>query len=364
MKRKNGLSVPEYVKLYKENKKEGTMDTKEKGFCGLISEYRKEIMGFAALWILFFHKWLLLFENVPVIGQIEFLSKNFGYIGTDIFFFLSGMGLCRAIEKHSVLSFYARRFSRILIPYIIAEGLIVLLFKRTFLDFIKLSTGYSFIAESIFTTQWFVPAIAIFYLLFPLYYRLFVKAQNKALFTLILLEIWLFLTIKFSDYVRGDLLMLTNRIPILLLGVLFGWIGTNKDIIINRSLVILMTATLLLGLYFCYLTNQKDFYMLVPFSNVAFPALMVSFSLCFLIPYCLDLIKKKKVLGKVLSFFGMMSLEVYLVSEPAGDYLIPIFYGKMPDIVLNLLLFAIVTAIAFLLYQVCKLIPKMLIRES
>ena len=52
------------------------MDEKKTGLYCLISEYRKELMGFAALWILFFHKWLLLFESVPIIGQLEFFLRT------------------------------------------------------------------------------------------------------------------------------------------------------------------------------------------------------------------------------------------------------------------------------------------------
>ena len=339
------------------------MDEKKTGLYCLISEYRKELMGFAALWILFFHKWLLLFESVPIIGQLEFFLKNFGYVGTDMFFFLSGMGLCRAIEKYTTLEFYAKRFCRIGIAYVIAEGLIVLLFKRTFIDFIKLATGYSFVAESIFTTQWFVPAIAIAYLLFPLYYRLFKKAHSKVFFTMAMIEVWLLIMLKFGDHFRFDIIAVTNRIPVFLLGVLLGWIGINKDMTINRSLVIMMSITLLLGLYLCYLTNQKGFFLLVEHSNVAVPALLVSVSLCFLIPYCLDKVKRKLLLRKILSFFGMISLEVYLVSEPAGDFLIPKLGTFMPRIAINLLIFVIVTAIAFLLYHLCRFISKLLLRD-
>lgn len=65
----------------------------------LISKYRGAIMGFAALWILFFHEWVTLFVNNQVGVNIEGYLKRIGFCGVDIFLLLSGIGLTFAIPR-------------------------------------------------------------------------------------------------------------------------------------------------------------------------------------------------------------------------------------------------------------------------
>ena len=83
----------------------------------LISKYRSAIMGFAALWILFFHVCgTVITAEHPIAAWIEARIKRFGYGGVDIFFLLSGMGLTYAISKSKLYVFYYRRFKRIILP--------------------------------------------------------------------------------------------------------------------------------------------------------------------------------------------------------------------------------------------------------
>ena len=57
----------------------------------LISRHRSEIMGFAALWIIFFHVWEPVFGNISGLSFAEAFIKRIGFCGVDIFFFLSGI---------------------------------------------------------------------------------------------------------------------------------------------------------------------------------------------------------------------------------------------------------------------------------
>lgn len=50
-------------------------------------------MGFAALWILFFHEWQILSTPGSLWHEIEYFVKRIGFCGVDIFFLLSGMGM-------------------------------------------------------------------------------------------------------------------------------------------------------------------------------------------------------------------------------------------------------------------------------
>ena len=82
---------------------------------GLISKYRKELMGLATLWIVLLHgtAWFSSF----LMGEI----KASGYCGVDGFLFLSAVGLYFSWQNHpeDIRSFYCRRFIRIMPAYLI-----------------------------------------------------------------------------------------------------------------------------------------------------------------------------------------------------------------------------------------------------
>ena len=110
----------------------------------LISKYRGAIMGFAALWILFFHEWVTLFVNNQVGVNIEGYLKRIGFCGVDIFLLLSGIGLTFAIRKGNVLTFYYRRIKRILLPFLVMAIIRCALEKWPIIEFWKNISGINF----------------------------------------------------------------------------------------------------------------------------------------------------------------------------------------------------------------------------
>lgn len=190
----------------------------------LISKYRGAIMGFAALWILFFHEWVTLFVNNQVGVNIEGYLKRIGFCGVDIFLLLSGIGLTFAIRKGNVLTFYYRRIKRILLPFLVMAIIRCALEKWPIIEFWKNISGINFYTKSIYSFLWFVPAILTLYLFFPWYYKLFTKTKKPVLFFLCSLEVWLVFSLFVRETMRGDLYGFTNRIPVFLAGVLLGWL--------------------------------------------------------------------------------------------------------------------------------------------
>lgn len=144
----------------------------------LISKYRGAIMGFAALWILFFHEWVTLFVNNQVGVNIEGYLKRIGFCGVDIFLLLSGIGLTFAIRKGNVLTFYYRRIKRILLPFLVMAIIRCALEKWPIIEFWKNISGINFYTKSIYSFLWFVPAILTLYLFFPWYYKLFTRKSR------------------------------------------------------------------------------------------------------------------------------------------------------------------------------------------
>ena len=334
-----------------------------------IVSYRTELMGLAALWIYIFHEWVPLAPNVPVLGFIEGFIKQIGFFGVDIFFLLSGMGLIFAIEKHSLATYYKRRFLRVLPPYLIMAVVLMFVQSWTFPQFLKNLLGITFFTENMYALLWFVPAITILYLLFPLYDAIFKKIPNKILLTVGMLALWLVLSLLFKDHMRLDLFGFTNRIPVFLVGVLLGHLTKEKTLTIPKWMWGVFLLMFVFGLATAYLTNYKGLYLLVPVSNCCVPNFCLAISGTFLFTKGMALLERYcKMLGKILlkalSFFGVMSLEFYCVQELVGEKIKAVFIGKAWDSITNLLILFGVTLSALLLHCICRGIQTVLTKKD
>ena len=327
----------------------------EKDGFKLISKYRTQLMGVAALFILFFHEGIKLWENVPVIGAVEGFVKRAGFFGVDIFFFLSGMGLVYAIAKSSIPMFYYKRIRRIIIPFLVMAIVRTVFDQWPIVDFWKNIFGINFYAKSIYSFLWFVPAILTLYLLFPLYYQFFSKAKNKALFTGGVIVVWLIVSMVLNGTLRNDLYGFTNRIPIFVIGVLIGYFQKNRTFDFTKGTWFVLLLVLVLGIYLSIQTNEHSMFILVPVSNCCVPNMLMAFSFSCLFAKLLDILDRKvsavgKATGKIFGFFGMISLEFYCVQEFLGGKIISGLTGKIDNAFINIIVFAAVTVSALLLY--------------
>ncbi len=321
----------------------------------LVSRYRGAIMGFSALWILFFHLWKNLFTAPSAAAEVEAFLKRIGFCGVDMFLLLSGIGLTYAIGKSSLPQFYYRRIKRIILPFL-AMGIVRAVTEHWPMEtFWKNITGYNFYASSMYSFLWFVPAVTTLYLLFPLYYRFFLKSKNPTGFLLVSLEVWLILSVYFRDTLRSDLFGFTNRIPVFLVGILFGWLLQNRKPKFTSQTWWLIAATFILGLYMSYMTNYKGYFLLVNTSNCCIPNLLISLSLPFLLAKTLDLLCNGKhtagggkVLLRVLNFYGTFSLEFYCVQEWLGGKIIQKLAAQgYSNLAINILVLLNVTLVSF-----------------
>lgn len=321
----------------------------------LLSRYRGALMGFASLWILFFHEWVTVLNNHPIGANVEGYIKAIGFCGVDIFLMLSGIGLVFSISKKSSLPlFYYKRLKRIILPFLAMAILRCSLEKWPIVEFFKNISGVNFYTKSIYSFLWFLPAIMTLYLLFPLYYKLFSKSANPMIFTFGAIELWLILTLWVKDTMRGDMFGFTNRIPIFLLGVLFGWLIKNKKIKFTKTTWVFFALMVLLGGYLSYLNKYKGMYVMVPVSDCCFPNILMSIGLCMLLVKGFQMLvdgRYTKIVGKglvkVLAFFGTFSLEFYCVQEWLGGRIITKMFGQYPNMLVNLAVLASVTAVAF-----------------
>lgn len=90
----------------------------------VVSRYRTELMGEAMLLVLVYHVFCWVYNPVG--------SFNIGYVGVDVFLFLSGLGLAESYARHSLSAFYCNRFVRLYPVYALAVVLTCFLILGSF----------------------------------------------------------------------------------------------------------------------------------------------------------------------------------------------------------------------------------------
>lgn len=335
----------------------------------LISKYRNQIMGFAAIWILLFHEWFILSNDKSTIfSKVAINFINFGYCGVDIFFFLSGMSLVYAIKKETVLKFYLNRFKRIILPFLLTAIIQMIDNNLTVLEMLKNLFGVNFILKDIYSFLWFGPAIMILYLLFPIYYKLFAKSKSKLAFTLIILEIWFIISVICSSGPREDIFGFTNRIPIFLIGIYLGYLGQNKEIKFSSTEWLLIITTFIIGLVLLFISNYHYYSSIIKQFNCLLPTLFTAIPLSFLIGKFLDLLASidniktlNTLINKILLFFGSISLELYCIQERFGEYITNYLYTHFicSQLTVNIVLMISLSIIAYILMSIFKYFWKL-----
>ncbi|MBO5342834.1 MAG: acyltransferase [Ruminococcus sp.] len=332
---------------------------KKNGF-ELLTKYRSAIMGMAALWILFFHEWQMTITEPGKAAEIESYIKRIGFCGVDIFLFLSGMGLVYAIGKSNILTFYYRRLKRVFLPFFIVGLIRFITEKWETTVFWKNIFCVNFYQTNMYSFLWFVPAILTFYLLFPLYYKIYEKASDKTLFTGAMFILWLGIALYCRNSLRADLWGFFNRIPVFLFGIHAGYLSKTKKDAFSKTTWLSLAVILAAGLYFAYLANFIGVGFIVPTSNCFLPNLLIAVSYPFVIAKLLDMlssIPKINIIGngiaKFFSFFGLFSLELYCVQEWLGGRILPKMANNSP-FMKNFAVFSISIIAGFVLYLIVK----------
>ena len=345
---------------------------------GDLNRYRKEIMGLAALFIFFFHHWNLvtpeLLPNHPGVAELFYKIKAYGFFGVDVFFLLSGVGLVYSIDKHSVWQFYLRRLKRVYLPFLVSYIVLCAVRGDSAFRYLQIVSGYTFWFEDIYSVLWFVPAVMALYLLFPLYNLIMKKTGSCVIVTAVALALW-YLGSVFLP-IRGDLYGFTNRIPVFLIGVMFGRLEKDGRFPKTRWLYIASPFLLAGGIVTAELIwNRYPQKFIVRSPSCFLPTLLFALSIPFIFAFLLRLLHAKKKLASVtdaltapLRYYGKVSLEFYLIQMftvngimyPASGGIIAVQFGS--KLMGNLLILAAITGLSWLLFTVSDLINKKLLR--
>lgn len=286
-----------------------------------ISTYRTSIMGFSILWVIFYHIGLeYSFSNV-LIGRIASL----GYGGVDFFIFLSGFGLYYSyLKDNSITNFYKKRLRRILPEFIIITFIFCLINGNfSFTNFlIRISTvGFWFPYLNLPYNQWFVSAIILFYILFPIYMYYFQKHPKLTVIIgcilgFILTAIYSYTYFVLFPYEKNGLIFFTSRIPLFCIGVYFGKlsiISTPPSHTQQKRLAIsIVWLSIIFAAILFFLTKFTDYWILRNGGLFYYPFIFIVPGGCLILSYILN---KLPLINTLFTFIGKISFELYLVHE-------------------------------------------------
>ena len=283
-------------------------------------------MGIAMLWIMLFHIGI----NIPIIGIIT----QKGYLGVDIFIFLSAYGLYYGYKKDNCNTkrYYIKRLLRILPSYYFV--MVVFFVISSILE-----SNYNFNMVTIFqqiTTLgffipdlkwsyflWYIPGILFLYLIFPLLFNgleYFKKIKYLAFAFVVVFVLNGILTIHvfLHDYNKFSVLLLIPRIFVFLLGLVWAHVEKGRTGYIFSHKIFMISLMLLI---FIFMVSAKRYmpYMYLRLFMLEFTPFILAMPGFFIIfTYIYD--RLNDVFRKVLAFAGVYSLELYLLHETFYEY--------------------------------------------
>lgn len=296
---------------------------------------KKVIMSFSALMIIIFHLWINITKPNTNIYLIETYLRYIGYIGVDIFFFVSAYSLAKN-EIDNYLNFIYKRFKKIYLKFIIFGVIAFFFYKWSFLKLLKIIFGIEFLTKGGGSFLWFIPAIMIIYVFLPLYKKL--DNKYRVITPIITIITYLILVITLSINDRITLLIFINRIPIILFGYYFSKLKIFEKLQKNNLLYYCIALCLtIFGLFFNYYLYLNHFYLSY-FQDIFY---VLSIPLIIGVILLLDKIK----VNKLFNYLGSITLEVYAIQMIFGYYLT----GKLVKIISNSFLTNIISIVIVIL---------------
>ena len=283
-----------------------------------LSKFRSELMGLACLWVMLHHNYF----DWPAARDGLRRFALYGNLGVDIFLLLSGVGLFYAWSKKPKLSdFYARRLVRLLVPYLLIAMPYwawrdLLLGQGNFLlDLTQLSLPL----EGVITT-WYVPAMAVMYLLYPLIAR-FLFSGDRWTRAVILCGVvmvgCLYLSYGSSE-IYGNCEIALTRLAIFILGCALGRSVRDGEVLPAHYPA--------LGLLWIMLNDSLRRHTALDAVWIRFSYIPLCFSAVLVTLWVLQRLEKLEFLRKFLRFFGERSLELYLTHVLIRN----VFYHYIP----------------------------------
>lgn len=291
----------------------------------IISKYRKELMGIAIVFIMLCH------SNISF--KVQLLSEPFSIpvsqfmqIGVDIFLILSGLGCAFSFYGDSrPMAFYRKRLLRILPTYVLITAVWILfqvaVENASASEMLFRFSLISFLTDGVLTA-WFVAAILVFYMLFPLLWKLTPQHLGR------------FLGYIAGVYLVSGLIMLGSgnsvlktvneimiiRLPAFWIGIVLGKRMKSGDTEMQShhgaAWILLLLGVLAFLANVKWNRTCKWWLARGMFGPLA---VILTIELSCLLNW-LAARSWGKMLTKILAFLGTITFEVYLIQEKAIPY--------------------------------------------
>lgn len=301
-----------------------------------LKKTKQPIMGVAALLIFLFHLFPVSRNSDALNSVVRYIVMT-GYIGVDIFFFLSAY-MSYFSETSDYFSYVKRKFIHVYPIFIFCCILYVIMGKLSITKAVLTVFGIEFILNGGGSMIWFIPAIMIFYLVVPFYLKL-VRKMNNIKLLIISLAIWSGIMLALENFTDNHSLnIFLCRLPIILLGLfLAGYEGKWRVNIKAGVGVVLLVAGIALNYNFGYMIK-----LAFPISDI-FYVTAIPYALGIIL--CADVIFAK-LKSYIFSALGKVSLELYCLQMVFGSL---IFGRAIRYVNSSLVAFFIVFAIIFIL---------------
>jgi peptidoglycan/LPS O-acetylase OafA/YrhL len=284
-----------------------------------LSAYRSELMGIATLFVVVFHFFEGVGKHLDKVNDLVnclYSFGKYGYIGVEVFLIISGMGCYYSLHKNNqVLSFYKRRLSKIIIPYIIVAS--VLFFIK---DFIFLNNEDKLFNDLLFINLfeknvrvfWYVALILFMYIITPPLYSLFSNDTFKRTISFILIEMLLISSgiyiYNFNKGLFDSIQLIYTRIPIYVFGVFIG-----KDVMEKRDVNKLLLIISLISVLF--IDVKWEYKVTLRYINS-----LQAIGFTFIAIYLVDIFHKI-ISFKFVNTLGKYSYEIYLLHVAIRNWL-------------------------------------------
>jgi len=294
------------------------------------SLYRNAIYGVAAIWIVLFHGIIL--PKLEIDPSLSFFAETcqLGNVSVDIFLLLSGIGLYFAYSKKPKLgSFYYKRVVRVYLPY-----LLIAMPFFVYVCFFLQNNNIGLFFQALFTVNywtgqrgpiefWYVSAILVFYLIYPLIYKfIFYKDKNALLRTAILVTLSIalcFILFFTAPKVFSFFDKVLPRFTVFIIGCYMGRPVKQKK---KFSVLVLIASVIVVAAAY-------PLYARGGLSGIwrRYYGSLTGIALTFMLAQMFVVLSKIK-LDKFFAFFGAFSLEIYIATIGARTmfYISP-FYG-------------------------------------
>lgn len=292
---------------------------------GLISRYRGELMGFATLWVVFFHSPIRIPEWLPsFLREPLDIFRVLGYGGVDLFILVSGIGIYQSLSKNSPSTYIKNRFKRIYpiwavyIVMVTILAAVVLHNPYTFREFIGNISLFGHWSPALkHQGNWYVFTIILFYIIAPIPFFLLRDSKRKTLTCAVLVTIALVgSTVFFSTnaFVTKHLLIAFSRLPLFIIGLYFS--AALKERVMKAADWIICVIVFLIGVALMVYILKHQQRLLWTYGLWWYPFILIAPTMALLLSKLFCICERPfRHWHAVLRFLGKASLEIFLISN-------------------------------------------------